>query len=438
MGGALSALLGGASGSCGPTRSPCSWGRRSTTCTCGASAPASARGAVVLTRADPGVHGPADDRARHRSSARTPTSAATAPSRGASRPARSRSAPTRWSASSRCWTSVRCWATAPSWATRRRCSPGRWCRTARAGTARPPSGATSTTGWSPPARCGRLRRFAYGAVAAGQRPGPVRPARPRAGLQLPRAHPGAPAADRARHDDGRRPGRAPAGARLRRGAVRGRDRRRARVRRHRPAPGAAGACARTPCTRSTGSATGCTGSSRGRRTPASTTSLFGDSSAIVHYLRLVGYRFGRPLVQSGSNFGVAVRHENPYLSGVGSGTMVSDGLSFMNAEYSSTSFRLRRAQVGDRNFLGNDIAYPAGARTGDNCLLATKVMVPIDGEVRRDVGLLGSPAFEIPRTVRARPRLRRPQDRRRAPPAAARQEPAQHGHRGAVPARAAG
>jgi non-ribosomal peptide synthetase-like protein len=127
--------------------------------------------------------------------------------------------------------------------------------------------------------------------------------------------------------------------------------------------------------------------------------VFGDSSAILHYLRLVGYRFGRPLVQSGSNFGVEVRHENPYLSGVGSGTMVSDGLSFMNAEYSNTSFRLRRAEVGARNFLGNDIGYPAGGRTGDNCLLATKVMVPIDGTVRRDVGLLGSPAFEIPRTV---------------------------------------
>jgi len=127
--------------------------------------------------------------------------------------------------------------------------------------------------------------------------------------------------------------------------------------------------------------------------------LFGDSSAILHYLRLVGYRFGRPLVQSGSNFGVEVRHENPYLSGVGSGTMVSDGLSVMNAEYSSTSFRLRRAELGSRNFLGNNIAYPAGARVGDNCLLATKVMVPIDGTVRHDIGLLGSPAFEIPRTV---------------------------------------
>jgi non-ribosomal peptide synthetase-like protein len=127
--------------------------------------------------------------------------------------------------------------------------------------------------------------------------------------------------------------------------------------------------------------------------------LFGDSSAILHYLRFIGYRFARPLVQSGSNFGVEVRHENPYLSGVGSGTMVSDGLSFMNAEVSSTSFRLRRAELGGRNFLGNNIAYPPGARTGENCLLATKVMVPIDGAVRHGVGLLGSPAFEIPRTV---------------------------------------
>jgi non-ribosomal peptide synthetase-like protein len=45
------------------------------------------------------------------------------------------------------------------------------------------------------------------------------------------------------------------------------------------------------------------------------------------------------------------------------------------------------------------VLYPAGAKTGDNCLLATKVMVPIDGPVRQDVGLLGSPPFEIPRSV---------------------------------------
>ena len=63
--------------------------------------------------------------------------------------------------------------------------------------------------------------------------------------------------------------------------------------------------------------------------------LFGDSSAIVHYLRALGYNLGR-IVQTGSNFGVAQKHESPYLSGVGTGTMVSDGLSFLNGVYSST------------------------------------------------------------------------------------------------------
>jgi hypothetical protein len=55
--------------------------------------------------------------------------------------------------------------------------------------------------------------------------------------------------------------------------------------------------------------------------------------------------------------------------------------------------------IGPHNFLGNSIAYPAQGKTGANCLLATKVLVPIDGEVRENVGLLGSPSFEIPRTV---------------------------------------
>ena len=43
------------------------------------------------------------------------------------------------------------------------------------------------------------------------------------------------------------------------------------------------------------------------------------------------------------------------------------------------------------------IYVPPGARTGDNVMFATKVMAPIDGPVRENVGLLGSPAFEIPR-----------------------------------------
>jgi non-ribosomal peptide synthetase-like protein len=79
--------------------------------------------------------------------------------------------------------------------------------------------------------------------------------------------------------------------------------------------------------------------------------------------------------------------------------MVSDGLTFINADFSSTSFTVSRTAIGARNFLGNNIAYPPQGRTGDNCLLGTKVMIPIDGEIREGVGLLGSPPFEIPRSV---------------------------------------
>lgn len=109
--------------------------------------------------------------------------------------------------------------------------------------------------------------------------------------------------------------------------------------------------------------------------------LFGDSSYIVHYLRGIGYDLSR-VEQTGSNFGTEVQHETPFLCSVGSGTMVADGLSIINADYSSTSFRVSRASIGSNNFLGNNIAYPSGARTGKNCLLATKVMVPLEGEVR--------------------------------------------------------
>jgi non-ribosomal peptide synthetase-like protein len=128
------------------------------------------------------------------------------------------------------------------------------------------------------------------------------------------------------------------------------------------------------------------------------THLFGDSSYIVHYLRWLGYDLSE-VEQTGSNFGTEVGHETPYLSSIGSGTMVADGLSLMNADFSSTSFRVSQVSIGPRNFVGNNIAYPAGGRTGENCLLATKVMIPLEGEIREGVGLLGSPAFEIPRSV---------------------------------------
>ena len=126
--------------------------------------------------------------------------------------------------------------------------------------------------------------------------------------------------------------------------------------------------------------------------------LVGDTSWIVYYLRSIGYDLGK-IIQTGANFGGMVKHESPYLSSIGTGTMVADALSMMNAEFSSTSFRLSWTFIGERNFLGNGIAYPSRGRTRDNCLLATKVMVPISGKVRENVGLLGSPAFEIPRSV---------------------------------------
>ncbi|MBY6059663.1 Pls/PosA family non-ribosomal peptide synthetase [Leisingera daeponensis] len=126
--------------------------------------------------------------------------------------------------------------------------------------------------------------------------------------------------------------------------------------------------------------------------------IFGDSSAIVYYLRYVGYNLNK-VVQTGSNFGVTQRHTNPFLCDIGTGTMVSDGLSMINTEYSASSFRVLPVKIGAQNYLGNNIHYPAGGRTGENCLIGTKTMIPVDGPVLENTGLLGSPPFEIPRAV---------------------------------------
>ena len=126
--------------------------------------------------------------------------------------------------------------------------------------------------------------------------------------------------------------------------------------------------------------------------------LFGDSSYIVGYVRALGYRV-TPVEQTGSNFGTEMRHDSPFLTRIGTGTMVSDGLSVMNTDYSNTSFRVSPVTIAERNFIGNNVAYPSGARVGNNALLATKVMVPIDGPIRENTGLLGSPPFEIPRSA---------------------------------------
>ncbi len=126
--------------------------------------------------------------------------------------------------------------------------------------------------------------------------------------------------------------------------------------------------------------------------------LFGDSSYIVHFLRWMGWRL-TPVVQTGSNFGSEVATTNPFLTSVGTGTMIADGLNVFNDDVSSTSFRVSRAAIGPRNFVGNYVNYPAGGTTGENCLLGTKVMIPVEGKIHNGVGLLGSPPFEIPRSV---------------------------------------
>ena len=141
--------------------------------------------------------------------------------------------------------------------------------------------------------------------------------------------------------------------------------------------------------------------------------MFGDSSVVVHYLRAIGYRMPR-LEQTGSNFGTELKQDAALLTTIGSGTMVSDSLSVMNADFSADSFRMSPIAIGAHCFVGNNIAYPADARIGQNVLLGSKVMVPMDGPVRHDVGLLGSPCFEIPRTVA--PARRRAVRRPRSPP----------------------
>ncbi len=126
--------------------------------------------------------------------------------------------------------------------------------------------------------------------------------------------------------------------------------------------------------------------------------IFGDSSYIIGYLRWIGYKLNT-VHQTGSNFGTSQIHENPFLCDIGSGTMVSDGLSMMNAEISATSFHLSKVKLGDHNYLGNDIHYPPHGKTGENVLFGTKTLIPVDGPVRENIGLLGSPCFEIPRAT---------------------------------------
>lgn len=99
------------------------------------------------------------------------------------------------------------------------------------------------------------------------------------------------------------------------------------------------------------------------------------------------------VTRQGGNYGEA------RLSHFGPGAMVSDGLTMAQVEPGPGGWRVGPTRLGARSFAGNAVLLPTGAPLGDNCLLATRVMVPLDGPLRENIGLLGSPAFEIPRSV---------------------------------------
>src|SRR5262249_62267626 len=87
------------------------------------------------------------------------------------------------------------------------------------------------------------------------------------------------------------------------------------------------------------------------RIPFFNTRLFGDSSAIAYYSQWVGYRLNT-IIQTGSNFGMDQRHENPFLCDIGTGTMVSGGLKMVNETMSNSAFKLGEVKIGDHNYLG--------------------------------------------------------------------------------------
>ena len=94
------------------------------------------------------------------------------------------------------------------------------------------------------------------------------------------------------------------------------------------------------------------------------THLFGDSSYIVSYLRWLGYD-----LCAGRADRVELRHRRwrtrtPYMSIIGSGTMVADGLSIMNSDFSATSFRVSPVYDRGGQLLREQHRLPGGRPGG--------------------------------------------------------------------------
>lgn len=73
--------------------------------------------------------------------------------------------------------------------------------------------------------------------------------------------------------------------------------------------------------------------------------LFGDSTFITTWMSKVGWNLNK-VEQTGSNMGTNQRHDNPFLCNIGSGTMVSDGLSMIDQ---SGSYEIPQRPFGARS-----------------------------------------------------------------------------------------
>lgn len=135
---------------------------------------------------------------------------------------------------------------------------------------------------------------------------------------------------------------------------------------------------------------------------ASLNTLFGDSSYIVGFLSMLGYKLSL-VEQTGSNFGNTVKHDNPYLCSAGTGTVVADGLAFINADFSSTSFKVSRVSVGARSFLGNNIHYPAQVASATTACSARRSWSRATGPSATTSGCSGRPASRSPARSTATP-----------------------------------
>ena len=133
------------------------------------------------------------------------------------------------------------------------------------------------------------------------------------------------------------------------------------------------------------------------------THLFGDSSYIVHYLRWLGYDLGE-VVQTGSNFGTRRRPREPVPE---HRRQRDDGrrraVDHQRRLLEHVLPRLAGRPSGRDNFLGNNIAYPAGGQDGRQLPARDEGDGPARRQGPRRGGAARLAAVRDPADGRARP-----------------------------------